>query len=209
MSSPFCNKPKGPFVTVSFSNLNLTSDAVLQRIRSVFERNGFSVKQGEVRAGTAATIGGFSGGENGGLVGGMTTIDKKTWNPFLVNYPTCSLIQAEVTVLNVRQRIRAQNATCSAMEQDIELKIQIQMDEKMSLWITFAAGFVALFVGMFYAFDGGYDKDSRKLVAFLFAIVGGIIGMFAPGMLYWNKTNIQRLKNAVDKVIDVLYTELK
>lgn len=203
---------KGPMTTVAFSNVRLTSEAILQRVRSAFERGGFSVKQGEVRAGTATTVGGFSNGESGGLVGGITAIDKKTWNPFIAVRPDSSLIQAEVAVLNIRQRMQAQDATSSLMMQDIEVRVRIQKRTGWDL-IAFLVSLFTCVIGMFFGMaQAGSDKDREGLGLF-FAACFGIGGYLACSMIakhfFWNPTNVNGLKKAVDRVVEKLSDNLQ
>ena len=208
--TPWSKKSKTVSSSVSFSNVRITSDAILQRVRSAFSHHGFSVKQGEVREGTATTRGGFSDGESGGLVGGLTAIDKKTWNPFLVSRAENSFIEAEITVLNVRQRMQTQDAVSSLMVQDIELQMKIQMTE-WNIWlITLVCSFLGLFIGIFVGLastDGGQGA----------ALVAGIIGAFlayciAENFLhscFWTAPNVKRLSEAIDSVIENLVNNLK
>ena len=144
--TPWSSKNKTVSAAVSFSNIRITPDAILQRVRSAFSHHGFSVKQGKVRDGTAVTIGGFSGGD-GGLVGGLTAIDKNTWNPFLASRAGISFIEAEITVLNVRQRMQTQDAVSSLMVQDIELQIKIRMPEEKVNFIAVACSVLGCVLG--------------------------------------------------------------
>lgn len=197
---------------ISFTNICITSDAILQRIRSVFSHHGFSVKQGEVRGGTATTVGGFSGGEGGGLVGGLTVIDKKTWNPFLISRAGNSFIEAEITVLNVRQRMQTQDAFSSLMVQDIELQMKIQLTE-WNVWvIALVCGFLGLFAGICLEMVslGGADRGTR-------GIAGGIIGAIVAYCIaenflhscFWTSSNVNSLSKSIDDVINDLSNNLK
>ena len=210
--TPWSKKSKTVSSSVFFSDVRITSDAILQRVRSAFSHHGFSVKQGEVRAGTATTLGGFSNGAGGGLVGGLTAIDKKTWNPFLVSRAGISFIEAEITVLNVRQRMQTQDAVSSLIVQDIELQIKIQITE-WNIWlIEFACAFLGLFAGLCLemASLGGADRGTR-------GIAGGIIGAIVAYCIaenflhscFWTAPNVKRLSAAIDNVIENLANNLK
>ena len=203
-------KSKTVSSSVSFSNVHITSDAILQRLRSAFSHHGFTVKQGEVRDGTATTVGGFSDGDGGGLVGGLTAIDKKTWNPFLVSRAGNSFIEAEITVLNVRQRMQTQDAVSSLMVQDIELQMKIQLTE-WNVWvITLVCSFLGLFIGVFF---GLASTDGGQGAALVSGITGAIVAYcITENFLhscFWTAPNVKRLSEAIDNVIENLANNLK
>ena len=203
---------KGPVTTAAFSNVRLTPEAILQRVRSAFASGGFAVRQSSVSAGTATTVGGFSDGEKSGLVGGITAIDKKTWNPFIASRAGSSLIQAEVAVLNLRQRMQAQDATTSLITQDIELRVKIQKSaacEWIALIVALVAGSVGMFFGMGTA-EFGSSREGRGLIfAAFFCIAGYLVCSMIAKQFFWTPSNVNGLKKAVDGVIEKLSNNLR
>ena len=210
--SPFASgslitSKNGPTTSALFTNVGLTPEAILQRVRAAFEHHGFSVKQDSVQSGTATTVGGFSSGGNGGLVGAFTSIEKKNWNPFLASHPGSKLIEAQVSVLNVRQHMQAQNALSSSLQQDIEVHAKIEYSS-IACWIITAVVLLAFIAGLFCGFlhvETREEVETKVLITgIIFAVGGAYFGTLFISEYFWTRPKIKRFESVIDKVINSL-----
>lgn len=200
--SPMGSKEtQGPDSTYAINNIPLSQEAILQRIRHAFTQSGFSVEQSEYQEGTAYTVGGLIGAENGGLVGGMTNINKKTWNPFLVSKTGHRFMRAKVTVLSAKQTSRTVQGGLSQTENDIELHVKIELN--VPIWIAFAGGIIGMLIGaMINAADYG-SRDRGYVYGFIGAVLG-IIPYFVISHMAWNATEVMSFqKQLTDAMLKI------
>lgn len=193
---------QGPSSTYTISNIPLSQEAILQRIRHAFAQSGFSVEQSEYQEGTAYTVGGLIGAENGGWVSGMTNINKKTWNPFLVSKVGHRFMQAKVTVLSIAQKSRTVQDNLSRTENDIELHVKIE-EPNVPMWIMFTGAIIGMLIGsMINAAD--YGSRGR---GYFYAIIGAVLGAvpyFVISHMAWNATEVMNFqKQLTDAMLKI------
>ena len=197
----------GPSSTCTICNIPLSQEAILQRIRNAFEQSGFSAEQSEYREGTAYTVGGLIGAENGGLVGGMTAIDKKTWNPFLVSKSGHRFMQAKVTVTSISQKSRTVRDGLAQMENDIELHVKIEKPN-VPIWIMFAGGFIGMMIGLMISNASYGSEDS----AYFYGFFGAVLG-FIPYLIIshtaWNSTEVMNFQRQLTEAITKIAPKLE
>ncbi len=202
--SPMGSKSsQGPSSTYTINDIPLSQEAILQRIRHVFELSGFSVEQSKYQEGTATTIGGLIGAENGGLVGGITTIDKETWNPFLVSKAGHRFMQSKVTVLSTRQKSRVIHDSLSRTENDVELHVKIEAPN-VPIWILITGMLLGMIIG--FILNGRGDQGEFY----------GIIGVFLGAIPYvtinltaWNATEVMNFQEQLTEAMLKIVPKLK
>ena len=202
--SPMGSKgTQGPSSTYTISNIALSQEAILQRIRHAFEQNGFSVEQSEYQEGTAYTVGGLIGAENGGLVGGMTNINKKTWNPFLVSKAGHRFMRAKVTVLSIAQKSRMVHDGLSQNENDIELHVKIE-EPNVPIWIAFTGAIIGMLIGIM-ANGTGYGSSEGR--GYFYGFIGAVLGAvpyFVISHMAWNATEVMSFqKQLTDAMLKI------
>lgn len=201
--SPMGSKEtQGPDSTYAINNIPLSQEAILQRIRHAFTQSGFSVEQSEYLEGTAYTVGGLIGTANGGLVGGMTNINKKTWNPFLVSKAGHRFMRAKVTVLATGQKSRMMQGGLSRTENDIELHVKIE-EPNVPIWVMFSGAIIGILIGVMcnsanYGSNGG---------AYLYGFIGAVLGAvpyFVISHMAWNATEVMNFqKQLTDAMLKI------
>ena len=202
--SPMGSKgAQGPSSTYAISNIALSQEAILQRIRHAFEQNGFSVEQSEYQEGTAYTVGGLIGAENGGLVSSMTNINKKTWNPFLVSKAGHRFMQAKVTVLSIAQKSRMVHDGLSQNENDIELHVKIE-EPNVPIWIAFTGAIIGMLIGIM-ANGTGYGSSEGR--GYFYGFIGAVLGAvpyFVISHMAWNATEVMSFqKQLTDAMLKI------